>query len=363
MCFFTLPVPVFASTVPISCPPFSIDKASLLEKRGYVVLPNDIFSDPKHKRELLAEAADFPEFQPGTTKFVMGGFSALANPASFHNPTVRKFRQWAMSIVVERLFARLVCRAGVPYGLEQYVGRMTVRVRGETPTRESWHRDVCPTAKGTDQVFGGWVNLDDVPQRFSCVPGSQLTSATSNTGSAAIDKSQAADCKARAVLVTIPPGHILVFSESIIHEVLSKRATAPTMVRLHLGWRLTVDTGGAMGSELKNVIESQGVPRIKSGQMPPMYGSNHFTLWMDKVEKWSRESVVDRCLEEVTYRTGKRAGQKFVVVERYMKSLLEYNLPMYPPYTDHETEMHLPRTSWMLLEPGSDTVTRRVDLV
>lgn len=75
----------------------------------------------------------------------MGGFSALGNPASFHNMVVRRFREWAHAIVVDEVFRDVVgemSSAEFPeWKLEQKVERLTIRNAGKTPSRECWHRD------------------------------------------------------------------------------------------------------------------------------------------------------------------------------------------------------------------------------
>ena len=95
-----------------------------------------------------------------------------------------------MVIVVNHLFKEFVRQSGKPYNLEQFMERMTIRVPGEKPSAESWHRDESKVASGDDKIFGGWVNLNDYPHYFSCVPGSQYKNTTSHNGFAKIPKSQ-----------------------------------------------------------------------------------------------------------------------------------------------------------------------------
>lgn len=333
----------------------SVPNASVreLETRGYCVLSHEALSNnPSHKIDLLNEAGKFQEFVPGAEKLVMGGFAALGNPSSFHNPTVRKLRQWATSIVVNGVFRDMVRpTTGKPYNVEQCMERMTIRVANEKPSAESWHRDESKIAAGDDKVFGGWINLDDQAQLFSCVPGSQYNEARSHTGFATIPRSEHAACKSRSSLVEIPPGHILVFYENIIHEVLSRKLDRG-MVRVHLGWRLTTSSG--MRDNVAEAIRDQGVPKIKSGQTPPMYAACHFANWIDRLQEWSLKYVHKKCLVAVKYQTGKREGEEFVIVKRHMGSLREYGFAMYPGYSAEEQKVYQPSNSWTLLEPGSE---------
>jgi len=104
-----------------------------------------------------------------------------------------------------------------------------------------------------------------------------------------------------------------------------------------------------------STIETQGISMVKSGQMPPMYSVNHFSPWIDMLQKWSVSSMNERCLVDVEYKSGKRKGERFVIVERFMKSLLEYGFPMYPGYSQDELKVYQPSNSWKLLFPGSDS--------
>jgi len=116
-----------------------------LETDGVCVVVNGTFADPRWREELLNEAAMFPEFLPGTTKFVMGGFAALGNPSSFHNMKARLYREWALAIVIDKVFretvARKKSRDSRDWKLEQIADRMVIREPGETPSHEVWHRD------------------------------------------------------------------------------------------------------------------------------------------------------------------------------------------------------------------------------
>ena len=336
-----------------------------LRRNGYAVIPTSIFGGD-HRDELLEEAQSFPEFQAGTHKFVMGGFAALGNPSSFHNPTVRKFRQWAHSILVESLFKPLVDTYDAPdsWYLDHMIGRMTIRLPGEKPSRESWHRDEASDliADSDDKVFGGWINLDDVDQFFSCVPGSHRPNSTKHRGFSKIKKEAAKTIKDMKLgrTIRIPPGSMLVFFENIVHEVVS-RVARNTLVRLHLALRLT-RSSQMRPRELMQKFDSQGVVMIKSGQIPAMYAKLHFVNWVEKLEDWSSQNVDERCLVSRTYKSGIRAGETHVVCAEHMKSLEEYGFPLYPAYTDVEREFHTPRRQWSVLVPGQNSAYKLCSL-
>ena len=122
-------------------------------------------------RDDVAEHARVPAF---------GGFGALGLPSSFHHPFVRELRRTvynAMSPFFEAFTAEMP-----GYKLEQLIDRAQLRQPGTSPTPEAFHRDLsvygpgCSAVDG-DHFFGGWVNLDAVPQAFSCVRGTHETSA------------------------------------------------------------------------------------------------------------------------------------------------------------------------------------------
>lgn len=330
----------------------------LLQRNGYVVVPTTHFG-PASRDELLQEASNFPEFVPGTEKFVLGGFAALGNPSSFHNPTVRKYRQWAHGILVDSLFQELVNTFDCPedWYLDHMFGRMTIRVPGEKPSSESWHRDEASEliAADDDKVFGGWINLDGVDQFFSCVPSTHRPNTTKHRGFSKIKRAQRRLIKQNKMArkVRIPPGSILIFYENIVHEVVSKVAQQ-TLVRLHLAFRLTRSVE-IRPADLSAKMQSQSVMMIKSGQVPAMHAILHWVNHVEQLVEWSVASVDARCLVERTYKSGKRVGETHTVCVEHMKSLQEYDFPLYPEYTTIEKQLHSPRKKWFLLAPGSDS--------
>jgi len=211
---------------------------------------------------------DFPEFLQIAEKYVGGGFGALGNPASFHNPFVRIVRQWTMASLIP-VFSDL-CPTP-EWKLEQIHDRMMYRAKGDKASKETWHRDEAPTAHPNDKTFGGWINLDEYSQFFSCAPGSHLVD-RGTSGFGKMDKKEAKEMNARRELVEIPAGCILVFYEHIAHEVLSK-GLKYISCRLFLGWRLTKELKPLLTTHdgLRTQLDIQAVMPLKSMQTPPMY--------------------------------------------------------------------------------------------
>ena len=341
--------------------------ADKLERDGVCVVLNDTFSDPRYREKLLLEATKFPEFLPGTEQFVVGGFAALGNPSSFHNPVVRTYREWAHWIVVEKVFRETVANKKAQdsrdWKLEQTVDRMTIREKGQTPSKETWHRDEAKIQTTPDDLlYGGWINLDPVPQYFSCVLGSHKTGVSTNGGFVKVSKEESKKIKDQklSTKIEIPPGGILLFSENIIHEVLSRKLKY-RMVRLHTAWRLTPGPS-VMSEELRDQFERQAPVTIKSGQSPPMYPTLSWVNWTKKLQDWSVRNMKPECLEERTMAGGKRKGETFTVVHRHMKGLGEYGLKKYKSYSGRELKIYRPGKSWLLRVPGTKRTAKRISL-
>lgn len=332
-----------------------------LTRSGYVVLPCPQWlqqQDTLRKMPTIFATvlANMPEFVSGRTpdadKFTMGGFSAFNNPSSFHNGLVRRMRQYALYELFQ-LFQAACGQLNEPslpkYNLEQLIDRMMLRPKGRVPSSESWHRDEAPHALEDDHIFGGWWNLDQTNQYFSCVAGSH-NGTTGNCGFSKITDQQAIESyKAQKVKVEIPPGGILIFYERIVHEVLAKKAQND-MHRLFLGWRLTRSTQPLY--DVTPLLRSQAVVPLKSGQIPKMYAQLHWTNWRQKIVEFST-NVLDVCTEIRTVRAGKDAGRSLRVVHQHMRSLEEYGLQKYPAYKANEVNMHIPGQCFQVRSNGT----------
>lgn len=322
------------------------------------------------RREMDAMLRSMPEYavQPPTSPFggnyVLGGFQALGNPASFHNGFVRRKRLEAFLGLLP-LFQVAAKEFGKDYKLEHLVDRLSKRPAGVKPTAESWHRDNTPAAKDSDHVFGGWWNFDDHPQQFSFVPGSQVMDAkrkgelNRNAGFNTIKKeAEVRECERTKKTLVVPPGGIVVFYGNIIHEVVATKA-AHDKYRLYLSWRFTKDSKPLYAHD--KIIANQGVWTIKSDQVPPMYAKQHMMTFLPQVEVWSK-NFKKQCRNFYTVKGGKNKGAKYCIVDRFMKSLAEYGLPLYPAYKDHEVSIVTPNTEWLLPSFADDGSTHRFAL-
>lgn len=346
--------------------------ADFLEENGYVVIPcldaqAREFSREKFKRIY----SDSVELKPGAKKAVLGGFQAMAHASSFHLPIVRRIRRWAMHTCVTKLWRRYIQKYSPGDNLEQIIGRIMIRGVGEMPSSESWHRDISIYGdRENDKTFGGWINLNEFDQHFSCVPRTHKGPKGKGEGFNIFKKQEDIDrFKAMKTLVRIPPGHIMVFFEHLVHEVAGKRVKeGGTLYREFLAWRLTKQTTPLTENtvdhekyqNLRKALTDFEVMMIKSGQTPPMYAKLHWTNWKQKLEDFAAESIDETLIETKRPKQTKKPEdmRDYRVPPREMPSGRELNKKGFnfnvPDYTEDEIRMHIPsRGPWKVLVPGT----------
>ncbi|GBG30819.1 Hypothetical Protein FCC1311_070392 [Hondaea fermentalgiana] len=325
--------------------------ADELAKNGWVCVRFSWMTPPRLdqlRESLLEDVRNFPEFKPNADSHVLGGFSALGNPASFHNSTVRKLRMYAMAELVPLFssYARkhLTGNPGQQWKLEQLVDRMMLRPKGATPSAEAWHRDEAPDARDDDCIFGGWWNFNSESQFFSCVPGSH-SGVRGHSGFGTVqDKEEKKIYAAKKHQVDVRAGHVLIFHEHILHEIVARKSKVG-LLRLFIGWRLTQATT-PLTPNLRELLENQAVIPLKSKQVPPMYAKLHWTNWRDKIVNFTQRNIVDACTCERTVGSGSAKGTVLRIVDQHMKSLREYNLPRYSSYNPNEISILFPDSNW-----------------
>lgn len=138
----------------------------------------------------------------------------------------------------------------------------------------------------------------------------------------------------------IPPGHVVIFPQYIIHEVVSKKADRD-MMRVFTGWRTTSETT-FLHADMRERFLRQAIIPLASGQLPPMYSANHISFLKNKPFKPIPKNDV-----KVTVETWSRASIKDVFVvdkiaQRFMESLKTSGVAMYDPYTESEIREYMP---------------------
>ena len=342
-----------------------------LHRHGVVTVP--VFENASARAAWEArvwQAMDaFPEYKRRgrDVQRVLGGFGALGNPSSFHHPTVQALRVQVKRDVSTPLFTRFRRRAGLR--LEVLYDRLCVRADAfGKVTEESWHRDIYDgpkyglrTLPPEDEIFGGWINLSAHTQRFVGLVGSHAGPEAREAqrrggGFATLTEAQMRAEKVDARLeaqagrtfgsvradanghLLVPPGHMLIFFQRLLHSVAGGKQPQEPQLRLFFGHRLTTETTPLF--PLDEVIVNNAVPRIPSGQVPPMYSQNHYAFFSTKerYREWGDITFKRQCLyrrktpKGVTYFTPGSAENRDVQAnrERTMPSLAAMGFAPYP---------------------------------
>ena len=277
--------------------------------------------------------------------YVLGGFAAFGNPSSFHNPLVRKIRLKCRAEAM-KLF-RIMSKNSWHHldRLEMLWDRFMFREKGQSPSAETWHRDVIPGKKINewDEVFGGWVNLDSQPQYFSCLLGSHLGVKLSEltSGFATIPKKDVPTFNKYKTRIEVPPGHMIIFPQYILHEVLGA-PTKHNMMRLFLSWRLT-NSDNWIHDDIPERVASQDIMKLPSGQLPAMYSKSHLMFYQNKpfAPIPNRPKVTLRSWSEQTFIPIIKNTPNGII-PRFLSSLKTYRLPLYLPYTEQELNKYRP---------------------
>ena len=269
------------------------DSGEVAEWRGF--LKRAVDSAPEFKERPAGGSL----FDAQGVELAVGGFAALAHPSSFHNEFARALRFKAEHYVVEKdIFGLDDGGPNAGKNLEQIVDRTMIRRPGQTPTAELWHRDIARGTMDSDEVFGGWINLDTANnQYFSCVPGSSderpIAGVDYEEGFAKIASSQFPEIIARSYRIVIPPGHMVVFNERTIHEVAAvPNEHGTSSCRLFFGWRLTNSLTPLFYDVERRLVEQDGMP-LKSGQHKHAYSDAKCGGRYNEMIRWNRSNASD----------------------------------------------------------------------
>ena len=289
----------------------------------------------------------FPEFS-GTGPYVLGGFAAYANPSSFHSPLVKELRKATFEkVVTSQVFQKYLqevrSETHKEFHLEVLFDRVLHRFPGQKPNAETAHRDVTPHTflreEDDDLLFGGWLNLTAHEQFFVCKPGSHLgvlntyEVSKAHQGFCTLDtkSEEYAEYQRTKQKFTVPPGHLVIFPQHLIHEVLSQKSPHEQF-RLFFGWRLTRGNS-TLFPDKENTIDTLGVPKIPSGQTPALFSNHHQSVFKNKEFNWTGPGGPKGTLLDWA-RTLK------VPLKRHLDSLKSYGLE-YPDYTPEEKKFLL----------------------
>ena len=196
-------------------------------------------------------------------------------------------------------------------------------------------------------MFGGWLNFDDTNQGFSCVlpdDGNAFQAPDADVLRAVgfvpvTDPALRKELSARKTQVVVPPGHLLVFVDTVIHEIVAK-ARPYVMQRLFMGWRLTHATK-PLDKDLDKCLRDMAPMKLKSNQPVPMFAALHWTNHSTALEAFSVEAFKDECLVHTKM---KSTGKLIEHVPRYMPSLADLDMDhVYPRYKPEEKALLTPQ--------------------
>ena len=303
-----------------------MSKIFLQGGRGYLVSPVIV---PEALRASAREAIDTA---PELAKFVKrreggctsSGFGAIGVASAFHNEPARAIRGATDDFIQTLSFPGYSSLEAVA---DRQGGQLTSKTRGG----ESFHRDDTPGA-GDSLVLGGFVNLSEGPQYFSCVPGNIGDRA--NAGFAKIKNPK--DLRPLRVRVTIPPGCALLFNELLAHEVKSGKVKT-TAYRQYVGAILSkrvyatplLQRRDKNPFNIDDFCDDQSVPTIKSGQtehfvVPKLWNVN----WKNLVAAHQKLLIPELSV-----------GDKIVKIAPSLRSLRK----RYRPYTPEQRAILKPR--------------------
>ena len=290
----------------------------------------------------------YPELHSSTKRVtpIIGGFGAFGNPSSYHCRSVRKLRRRVYRAIKAGLQKELLDK-GYRY-IQLLFDRLSWRTPGTSVSGESFHRDVSPTCSSGEisMVTGGWLNLDSNSQYFSCIPGTHTKEGgyvpDDKSGFVKTTKEEAAELRKQRVAVEIPPGHIILFYNHLLHEVKAtkQRVDGKGSYRLYCGIRASSDSKTPFDYEKD--IADQASPILPSGDRPPMYTTRHLAFFKKRLIEFS-ERYKEVCLEEKT----SKDGERYKVVKRFIPSLKslsheDTSIAMYTEYSEYDIEIMKP---------------------
>lgn len=264
------------------------------------------------------------------TEFIISNFGAHGNPSSQHHPLVRDFRMEMFRFLKHSL------ESDTEFS-EKYLQCLPDRFsqRFRKPSKEAWHKDVSIDydAFTNSKILGGWANLDKTDQFFSCIIGSHLEPAPGE-GFAAMSKDNKKLYKARKTLVRIPPGHAISFDEKITHEIADVKLNGVSR-RLYMKYHISSDSRSAFDVDvIRRAIQTQGLFQMNQWNSMPMYEKIHPMFWNAQLVEFGKN------IKPVFLAKPNKKGN--VYVQRYMISLLEAGVGMFPEYREEEIEILFP---------------------
>jgi hypothetical protein len=291
-------------------------------------IPDGLLAKFDRKKYLL-EQKEYISIDDNT-EFIISNFGAHGNPSSQHHPLVRDFRMEIFRFLKQSLESDTEFSGKY---LQCLPDRFSQRFR--KPSKEAWHKDVSIDYENftNSKILGGWANLDETDQFFSCIIGSHLEPAPGE-GFAALSKDNKKLYKSRKTLVRIPPGHAISFDEKVTHEIADVKLVGVSR-RLYMKYHISSDSRSAFDVDIiHRAIQTQGLFQMNQWNSMPMYEKIHPMFWNAELVEFGKN------IKPVFLAKPNKKGN--VYVQRYMISLLEAGVGMFPEYREEEIEILFP---------------------
>ena len=312
----------------------------MLRTQGYMLIPcNNLPSTIR--RNILETVHEWPEIGDrftGIPSDLSVGLGILSNPSSFHHPVIRS----AHKEIYETVKTTLEQLDLDQKYIEQLPDRIMIRSPDKVIKTGNYHRDSSPLAKPGDLILGGWLNLDLYDQPFRFVPESQLPETDiEDKGFKRLANQEVEG----AETIQVPPNHILIFNETLIHAISGtnkkQRDLGTPSMRIFCGFRLT-NNSEPLDPTTRDILLEQGVPNLKSGQKPQMYSALHWTNHRNLLREMSHNYQWG-CKEQRVVKSGPSKRMCHIVVDSPMKSLEEYGFEKFPEYSEEELGRYTPQ--------------------
>jgi hypothetical protein len=291
-------------------------------------IPDGLLAKFDRKKYLL-EQKEYISIDDNT-EFIISNFGAHGNPSSQHHPLVRDFRMEMFRFLKQSLESDTEFSGKY---LQCLPDRFSQRFR--KPSKEAWHKDVSIDYENftNSKILGGWANLDETDQFFSCIIGSHLEPAPGE-GFAALSKDNKKLYKSRKSLVRIPPGHAISFDEKVTHEIADVKLVGVSR-RLYMKYHISSDSRSAFDVDIiHRAIQTQGLFQMNQWNSMPMYEKIHPMFWNAELVEFGKN------IKPVFLAKPNKKGN--VYVQKYMISLLEAGVGMFPEYREEEIEILFP---------------------
>jgi hypothetical protein len=325
----------------------------LYEKDEIETISSQFLETALNSRELVPDM--------NHTKFVLGGVGYVPFASLWYDPIVREITKKAYETVLKKnVFGGIM--ENTKY-ISMLPDRPLIRFPGQKVNEKGkWHQDdAANSVEDIDTIFGGWINLNsDVTQYFKAIPKTHkndhpifdnliqknggkrgYANFTSETDQKFLKKYWESNIK---TLIEIPPGHMLIFEETLIHTVFPNPPIDKPILRLHTSFNISssnvplhdrpFQAKHRKNRKLKDLFKDQELVPVRSGQNTPLYSPfNLFPNNAHAVDELSNHYI--------------SACKKNNRVMRFLPSLKEIseistNISMHPPMTEQEISYYVP---------------------